>query len=139
MEGLELCATEYRKKVTQKIQSNDEKPYDIIVLKKDGTKIPVEIRGKSIPFQGKKVRVAEFRDITQRKKAEDALKRSRIRYRQLYNEAHEAEELYQSLLDSSADAIILLDIKLKWVCTLLNRPHDIVCGYGGAKTTCCWY
>ena len=113
MDGFELCAPEYRKKVKQKIQSNDEKPYDIIALKKGGTKFPVEIHGKSIPFQGKKIRVTEFRDTTQRKKAEDALKRSRVRYRQLYNEAHEAEELYQSLLDSSVDAIILLDIKLK--------------------------
>ena len=113
MDGFELCAEEYRKKARQKIQSNDERPYDSMVLKKDGTKFPVEVHAKSIPFQGKKVRVAEFRDITQQKKAEDALKRSRVRYRQLYNEAHEAEELYQSLLDSSADAIVLLDIELK--------------------------
>ena len=30
-------------------------------------------------------------------------------------------------------------IKSKWVCTLLNRPHGVVCGHGGAKTPCCWH
>ena len=29
------------------------------------------------------------------------------------------------------------DILRKWVCTLLNQPHGVACGYGGAKTPCC--
>ena len=33
----------------------------------------------------------------------------------------------------------LYQLKSKWVCTLLNRPHGVVCGYGGAKTPCCWH
>ncbi len=49
------------------------------------------------------------RDISERKKNEEALHKSRVRYRELYKEAQWAEELYQSLLDSSPDAIILLD------------------------------
>ena len=27
----------------------------------------------------------------------------------------------------------------EWVCTLLNRPHNVVSGYGRAKTPCCWH
>jgi len=36
-------------------------------------------------------------------------------------------------------AISLMNIanKYNWVCTLLNQPHDVVCGYGRAKTPCC--
>ena len=110
MDGLLLCAPEWRKTVRQKIEADVEDPYDIIALKKDGSRFPVEIQSKSIPFQGKTVRVAEFRDITTRKKTEESIRRSRVRYRELYKEALKAEEIYQSLLNSSADAIALLEI-----------------------------
>lgn len=63
--------------------------------------------GKPIGFSGL------CRDVTDRKKTEDSLKKSRLRYRQLYKEAHRAEELYQSLLSSSSDAILLTDPDLK--------------------------
>ncbi len=111
--GLAFCAPEFRNQVTKTMQSGVENSYEVAVLKKDGSKIPVEIHAKNIPHNGKTVRVVELRDMSERKKAEDALKKSRVRYRQLYKEAHKAEELYQSLLNSSADAILLLDADLK--------------------------
>jgi two-component system, cell cycle sensor histidine kinase and response regulator CckA len=104
-----LCATESRKVLLQNIASGSDQAYTITAVKKDGARFPVEIQARNIPYRGQQVRVAEFRDITERKKAEDALRKSRIRYRQLYREALQAEELYQSLLSSSADAILLLN------------------------------
>ena len=106
---LKFCAPESKKNVIKKIQAGDEKSYDAIVLKKDNSRIQVEIHAKKILHNGKMARVVELRDMSERKKAEEALKRSRVRYRQLYKEAHRAEELYQSLLNSSADAMLLLD------------------------------
>jgi len=109
MDGLKLAAPEWRKILKNKILSTEEDQYDLVGVSKGGRRIPVEIRSKTIPYHGKTVRVAEFRDISDRKKYEEALRKSRVRYRELYKEAHQAEELYQSLLDSSPDAIVLLD------------------------------
>ena len=112
-DGLKFCVPEFRSQVAKKIQDGDEKSYEIAIHKKNGSRLPVEIHAKKIPYEGRAARVVELRDISERKKTEDALKKSRLRYRQLYNEAHRAEELYQSLLNSSADAIMLLDIEFK--------------------------
>jgi PAS domain S-box-containing protein len=49
-------------------------------------------------------------DISKRKRAEDELRGSREKYRDLYEDAKKTEELYHSLLDSTPDAIIVYDI-----------------------------
>ena len=50
------------------------------------------------------------RDITQQKRAEEALRESHKEYRQLYEESKRREELYRSLLDSSPDAVVVYDM-----------------------------
>lgn len=109
-DGSRLFAPEWRNVLKKHLDSNEESEYDIVGLRKDGSRIPLEVRSKIIPYAGQQLRVAELRDITQRKKTEEALRKSRVRYRELYKEAHQAEELYQSLLDSSPDAIVLFNV-----------------------------
>lgn len=48
---------------------------DTVVLKKDGTTAPVDITGNCIEYNGKRIMQAIFRDITERKRAEDVLHR----------------------------------------------------------------
>ena len=112
-DGIRLCVPEFRNQVIKKIQADDEQAYEIAILRKNGDRLPVEIHARNVVYHGSRARVVELRDISAYRKTEDALKKSRLRYRQLYNEAHKAEELYQSLLNSSADAIMLLDIESK--------------------------
>jgi two-component system cell cycle sensor histidine kinase/response regulator CckA len=57
--------------------------------------------------------VRRFQDRQARTQAEEALRNSEEQYKKLYQEAKRAEELYQSLLNSSADAIIICDLKGK--------------------------
>lgn len=71
--GLELVAPEYRDFVIEKIRSGYDKTYDVEGIRKDGSRYMLEIRGKNIPFEGKHVRVTEFRDITDRKRAEEKI------------------------------------------------------------------
>ena len=72
--GLLLIAPEWRDLVMEKILSGYEKPYDVEGERKDGTRFSLEVQAKNIPYQGKMIRVTEFRDITQRKLTEIKIK-----------------------------------------------------------------
>jgi PAS domain S-box-containing protein len=71
--GLNLIAPEWRSFVMDKILTGYDKTYDAEGLKKDGTRYFLEIRGKNMPFEGRHIRVTEFRDITDRKKSEEKI------------------------------------------------------------------
>lgn len=60
-----------------------EEPYEAMGIKKDGTIFPVELQGRPMYYNGKKVRVAALRDITSRKKAEKELRESEEKFRLL--------------------------------------------------------
>ncbi|MBA4054087.1 MAG: hypothetical protein C0490_05185 [Marivirga sp.] len=71
--GLELIAPEWRSLVMEKITSGVEKPYDVEGIHKNGTRYFLEVQAKNIPFHGKMIRVTEFRNITDRKLAEEKI------------------------------------------------------------------
>ncbi len=52
-----------------------------------------------------------LKDVTEQVMAQEALRRSEEKYRALYEETKRAEELHQSLLNSSADAIVIYDLE----------------------------
>ena len=72
-----------------------EEPYEAVCLRKDGTTFEGEIRGKMFSYKGHPVRVTAIRDITERKRAEEALKQS--------------EQLYRTVIEQAAENICLVD------------------------------
>jgi len=74
MDGLKLTAPHWRETVLEKIRQQVEQAYDIEGLRKDGTVFPLNVRGSTIPYKGRLVRVTEFRDITERRRAEEERK-----------------------------------------------------------------
>jgi PAS domain S-box-containing protein len=70
-DGFELIAPEHRETVYRTLLVEYEKPYEISVLRRDGTRIPVELRARSFPFRGQILRVVALRDISERKRAEE--------------------------------------------------------------------
>ncbi|MDP3035478.1 MAG: PAS domain S-box protein [Methanobacteriaceae archaeon] len=64
---------------------------------KDGLEIPVEINSHIFMLKGKKIALSVARDVTERKKAENALR--------------DSEERYRFISENTADVIWLLDIE----------------------------
>ena len=56
-----------------------------------------------------------MRDITNRKRAESHLRKSEEQYRKFYERSKRGEDLYRSLINSSADAIVIYDLAGKTI------------------------
>lgn len=80
MDGLLLIAEESREMVKRNILAEYEKLYEAIGVKKNGKKYPLRLEARMIPYKGQKVRVVEFRDITEQKQAEEELIKSEERF-----------------------------------------------------------
>jgi PAS domain S-box-containing protein len=52
------------------MQTKSESPYEAEGIRKDGLTIPLEIQAKTMPYQGRNVRVVAIRDLTWRKAME---------------------------------------------------------------------
>jgi PAS domain S-box-containing protein len=76
MSALNFVAPESRELVLNQIASGHDIPYEHMALKKDGSIFPVEVHGKSIPYKGRSIRVSAIRDMSERKRNEDALRES---------------------------------------------------------------
>jgi PAS domain S-box-containing protein len=80
---LRVFAAEHRAAIAELIASDYAQPYESVMIRKDGTRLPVEIVGKTIYSGDHKLRVVAVRDVTERKKAEAELRRSEERHRAL--------------------------------------------------------
>ena len=79
----ELVAPESRDTVIGHMRAGYEGPYEARCIKKDGSEFPVEAVGRAISYHGRAARVSFVRDLTARKRAEDALRESEASLRVL--------------------------------------------------------
>ncbi len=87
MSVLELHPPEARDEVRQRISSGYSEPYESKGLKKDGTALDVEIRGRTILYEDRFVRITAIRDVTDRRRSEEALRESEERFRTAFEDA----------------------------------------------------
>lgn len=74
MDVLSFVVPEQRASVKEQIHKASPEAYEHLALKRDGTEITVEARGKKATYQGKEVRITAIRDINDSKKAEAEIK-----------------------------------------------------------------
>lgn len=87
MNAIDFAAPESRGLVLGKSMSLTEESYEAAGLKKDGTRIVVEIRGRASRYRGREVRLSAMRDITELKEKERALRESEERFRTTFEQA----------------------------------------------------
>jgi len=109
-----LALPKYHQIIKKNIQKEYVKSYDIEVFKKDGTTIPIEVAGINYTdINGETLRAVVFRDITQRREMEKALR--------------ESENKYRSLAEVSIDMILTYDLRGK--ITYVNPIVKTIFGY----------
>jgi PAS domain S-box-containing protein len=84
---------------------------------KDGTVFPVELRARGYSSKGRRLLQISARDITERKRSEEAL--------------CESEEQFRELFDAAADLISVIDLQAKFIA--LNKKFEEESGWSKAE------
>jgi PAS domain S-box-containing protein len=95
-------------KVWDIVESESEEYYETIGIKKDGSTVPVGVKGRYIEYMGRPVRVAFIRDLTEQKRAEASLKKER--------------DLLQNLINITPAVISILDRNGRF--TFINKEGE---------------
>jgi len=99
MDGMLLVAPHDREKVMEKIQTGFERSYEADGIRKNGEIFPMRLEARNIQYKGNKVRIVEFRDISEQRKAVEALRESENKYRLLFYQMNTINSLYEVLID----------------------------------------
>ena len=111
--ALEFTAPEFRETLLKKVMDEVETTYEVMGIRKDGSRFPVEISPRMTTYQGRRVRVAFFHDITQRKKIEEEVVRQK--------------EFSHNLINSSIDGLMAFDRECRY--TLWNPAMERLTGH----------
>jgi PAS domain S-box-containing protein len=98
----QFVAEEDRALVRSHLRSGSEEPYQHHALRADGSVVPVEIRARSMPYDGRTVRVSAIRDVSERVDAEK-------RQRRLESDLRHAAEQWRQTFDALDLGIVLAD------------------------------
>ena len=83
MNAKRLATPESWKVIQKHIAAGYDQPYESVGVRKDGTTFTCSLVGKPYKYKGRTVRLSTFHDITERKQAEEKLRREEQRFRAL--------------------------------------------------------
>ncbi len=92
---------ELLKNIALRLMGKNIPPYEVLVHKKDGKTKSFELKAERVHYKGKLVDMAVFRDISERKEAQEQML--------------ESEQKYKKLFELGPDAVFLLDKKGRFI------------------------
>lgn len=87
--------------VAEKVKTKDSKPYEVRGVRKNGQVFPVEIESRNVLIDGKSVRVAAIRDLTEIKRQKELIERE--------------QWLLSTLMRNIPDSIYFKDLESKFI------------------------
>ncbi len=95
---LDLCPPEFHAEVIDSIRNHRNKFYDTEGLRKDGSRVWIEVRAREALIEGRQVRVVSARDISDRRNLEIERERNLERERQARIDAERSVKLHDDFL-----------------------------------------
>jgi PAS domain S-box-containing protein len=83
----DIVADEAVATVADRMSSASDQLYEHFALRRDGTKFPVEVRERNIRYRGREGRITAIRDLSERKQAEEALRKSEEKFSKVFMSA----------------------------------------------------
>jgi PAS domain S-box-containing protein len=82
---IDIIVPEHHQIVMENVAAKREDLYEVQTVCKDGRIIDVEVRPRFMEMEGRTLRLTAIRDVTERKKAEEALRKSEEEYKSTLN------------------------------------------------------
>ena len=118
----EFVTPGFRQTVLEHMQTEDGAPYEAEGIRQDGSIFPIEIQARTMPYQGRDVRVVAVRDLTWRRVIEEekahlqrenvtlrSTIKDRYKFGEIIGKSPVMQDVYQSLVKASAsDANVVI-------------------------------
>ena len=114
---LEFAPPENRERLREKIESQDLDPYETNIVSSDGASHIIEVIRKKTKHQGRDARIVSIRDMTERKQAE--------------NEIRRLKDFDEALINNMGEGIIVQNTE--GVFTFVNPAASEITGYSSEE------
>jgi len=126
--AFDIIPEEYHELVRQSIREDRTEPYEVELLQKDGSSLPVEFQARTVPYKGRRVRVTAVRDIRGRLAAEREREALLRREQSARAEAEQAVRLRDDFLNVASHELrspaTALQLALDNILVLAERVAD---------------